>query len=316
MSTSPTIQDAPGVANASMANDSLRQEFIASLNSSRKFACTTSADQAIKQLDLIAEIDQLFTQKQKYWTKWMVGFGVASIGGIIITVIVAAVLELGAWGLVVLVPCVLAFAFAGYKYFEAGKLNFEDRRHRIPARLVQYLKTDIPPDRPVQVAVDFRHYRESSEFQTAKDGGMFSSVTKTEYEVPWFNLKGQLYDGSKFRLKIVQTAKRKEKKKRKTTKVTETFCDKYNLIVAVNPARYPGLSKFQKLIATAKPIRELRISMAKVEGNRITLQAISPPKKFYSTHGGSNDPSRSSTADPALQLFLACYHCLGQCRTV
>jgi hypothetical protein len=315
MSTSPNILGAPNAGEVSIANDPQIQESIASLKSSRKLVWNGSADQAVAELNLVGKIDAFFTRKQKFWTRWLIAIGAAIVASIFVAV-VAAGMEFGALGLVIVVPCVLAFVFAGIKCWQAGKLNFDDRRHKMPAQLVEYLKTDIPPDRPVELEVDFRHYRESSEFQTAKDGGVFSSITKTEYEVPWFNLKGQLYDGSKFRLKIVQGAKRKEKRKRKRTKVTETFCDKYNLIVAVKPARYPGLTKFQTLIASAKPIEDLRISMAKVEGNRITIQAISTREKYFSTTSSNKQPVGSNSADPALQLFLACYHCLGQCRTI
>ncbi len=288
--------------------EEMRNQLTDQLMADRQFAETALPEQLLVQLRCIDEIDSDSTEKQNYWRTWQIVLGIASALAFILTFMTMGI------GLVVFIPCLIGFIVAWRKHRRYRQLNVENRRHRIPHALIRYLKTDIPPDQPVSLEIDFRNYQQG-DFQTGKEGGgFFNSVTQTRYEVPWLKLSGQFYDGTKFRLKITQNAKRKEKRKSKRTKITETFRDKYNLAIAVKPHRYPGLEKLPELIKQTKPPQGLTVAFCNVSGNRATIQCISAPKRVLSVNTTTSDPYGFVGADPALQLFLACYHCLGQCR--
>lgn len=309
----------PNFENAANAVDAVPSEpatvsqppkqLVKELKSSSKLTFSGTMGKAIEQLNHVSSIDSIYTKKQSTW-----GCGIAL--GVVLTVVafVAGVMTEGPgfFAMVVTIPGLLVSLAL---YFSSSALNVPNRRYEAPLKFLPVLKADIPSDREVEMDVDFRHYKDDASFKVKSVGGFFSTIVQSQYEVPWFNIKGQLYDGSKFRLKITQTVKRKEKKKRKKTKVTERFRDKYNLVLAVRPSEYPGLAKFVQVMNNSNPNVRVPISIAKVEGNRVIIQAATIPKKVYGLNSMGRDPLKTEEMpDHILQLFLACYHCLGQCR--
>ena len=294
-------------SNAAPGGDSAAHvDRVLPLLSGQRFQYTGTAAEVIDRLQSLRHVDALYTQKEKFWERciwWSVPLFFLALFSAFVTA------GMGLW---VAVPMFFLMVLCITMRIVRGRHNFPDRRYRIAERLLQHLKADIPPNAPVSVALDFRHYHTRRLRTNAQSMGFFSGIKVLNYEVPWLTMSSQLYDGSKFRFKIVQCVKRKEKAKRKRTKVTETFRDKYTLSLAVKPTRYPGLAKFESVIKTATPPQGLSAPHGKLLGNRVSVQSLTRPQR--NTSLVNVDLERFQDAHSALQLFLCCYHGLGQCR--
>jgi hypothetical protein len=275
----------------------LRDSLSESIRKDLKLSLQGTAGDVLQQLGLVEEIDR---ENEPLARKWST---ICIVAGILCVVSIPLIFLAGL-GLILLVPSLILLVFGWLKYNKFSRLDLYDRRHEIPARLITYLSADMAPDAPLAVTIDFNSYH-NKRYKTGQVSEGWS-VKKYQYELPWFTIRGQLVDGSKFRMKITQDVKRKEKRKRKSTKVTETSREKLNLLIAVKPTRYPQVANFPRLMSQAQPPAQLQVAQTKVNGNRILLQALTAPERT-STPSGAD-------IHGVLQMFLASYDCLAQCR--
>ncbi len=285
------------------------KKIAAMIRADLKYICTGTADELIEELLCIGQIDQLNGRRQG---NWMIA---AILSAVILVVMIFISFNSEMNPAPVAFTCIafLVAAICTGFYIYTRRMNVPDRRHQIPLKILRYLKADIPPNTPIEIEVGFAHYH-SNQFQTKKTGGMMSSIREYQYALPWLFISSQLYDGTKFRLAVIQSVKRKQKSKRKSTKITETFRDKYNLNLGVKPNRYPGIAKFETHLATAPPPMGLSAVKAFRKENRIKVQAMTTPRRIQSLNSTKADPLKFANAHPCLQLFLTAYHCLGLCR--
>ena len=111
-----------------------------------------------------------------------------------------------------------------------------------------------------------------------RDGGMFSVVKSAKYEQDWLQFKGELVDGTIFRLRITSDIKRKSKTKRKSTKITETFREKYTLTVVPPPERFQVNPQFEMAVQQqfANSLLRQHATTMKVKSGteRVVLQTV------------------------------------------
>jgi len=203
--------------------------------------------------------------------------------------------------------------YNGRLWSKAGKTNVEDRRREIPDQLVRYLSTDMPADAQLDLSIDFNLYTQPRYLRDTKPGGLTSSASVRNYELPWLALKGSFVDGSRFRLQATLRVKRKEKRKRKGVKVSETFTEDVDLSVQVKPRRYERLDRALAPIRSLPNRSAYPQIVAKVSGERIEL-AGTASSRFAEMVEDKDEPPLGSHRS-MLHLFLACYHGLSACAT-
>ncbi|MFO0915664.1 MAG: hypothetical protein U0795_22055 [Pirellulales bacterium] len=214
-------------------------------------------------------------------------------------------------GLVLTIPLAIFFVAALILHSKYAAGNLPDRRYRVPAEALKFLSVDMHPEAPVLMKINFRPYQHKDYLTGKERDATDYQVTNYSYEQPWLQLQGKLLDGSKFRLRVATDVKRKQKQKRKRVKVTETFREKLDLTLTVSPEMYPGLERFPELLNQApKPANLERLS-ARAEGHQVVIDALSRSLKS-SLYSQADETTDHHTV---LQLFLATYECLRQCRT-
>jgi hypothetical protein len=303
------VQNSNQTLNEEAIQAATSKKVSAMIRENLKYISSGTANQLLDELVCIGRIDDKYGRLQSWWLIATI----TSIGILLVSIFICFMSEMDSTAITF--TCIAFFAaticVGFYKY--VGRLNVPDRRYQIPLKILKYLKADIPPNTPINIEVGFEHYH-SKQFQTGKSGGMMSTIKEFQYAVPWLHISSQLYDGTKFRLEVIQSVKRKQKSKRKSTKITETFRDKYNLNLAVKPTRYPGIANFEMHLKSAPSPMGLSTVKAFRKENRIKVQAMTTPRRIQSLNSTAADPLKFANAHPCLQLFLTAYHCLGLCR--
>ena len=139
------------------------------------------------------------------WVAALLGGIVLGFAGIVVPVLlrVAAVLAV-----LFVVFLVLAIRQSGH--------DLDDRKLGAVIRLLKVLGADIPRGERVALKVDFRDYTRGGQLQ--RQGGAFGPRVLS-YQHGWLELRARLADGSRVRIAVTELVKRKEKPKRKSTKV-------------------------------------------------------------------------------------------------
>ncbi len=267
----------------------------------------------LADLRRIAELDKVHEARERFWktvTTLAIVIGLASGWA-------AIMLSTMIFWVVPFIFLILA-VWAGVRKAGHARLNLEDRRYQIVAGVVRHLSCDMPPETPWRVRVDFNDYQQR-EYLKERTGGSFSSVSSAKYAIPWLRLDGTLVDGNKFRVTAVMTVKRKEKHKRKYTRVKEVFREQVTLNLRIKEQRYVGLERLGELIKGGPVPSQAAISSVSREGNRVTVTAETRPHvRLKGRRGTTGARVQENLADQhvILHLFLACYHALGQCSSV
>ncbi len=271
---------------------------------------TTSSPASIRDdLARVKALDKDAEAKQRIWT------GVAIVSLIIGVFCTFALFATGGireqpiflFGILPL----FAIAAVGFVMMvKYGRLNLDDRRYSLVSQLLRYLATDMGRAGLLDLRIDFNSYQQRR-YQTSRAGGA------TSYAVPWLALKGTFADGSRFRLSVTQVVKRKERRKRKYTKVKVAAREKVRLTVLASTKRYTGLERMERLLRGAQQPPGMQLCKVGASANRIDILAMTDcHRKVFGRNASERRGSVPSTMDhhSLLGLFLACYHCLGQCR--
>lgn len=274
----------------------------------------------LADLDQLQSFDKAMEREESRWKSrtvyTIVGLVLCIVGMIasFATEVIPLGLLLGAAVLGALVGAI----YCGAKWSRFGKFNLEDRRFLLPRKVLSYLTHDMAPDQPLVVRLDFRPYRDAAFLKGQSAAGMFTSQRSYQYVVPWLVLRGQLLDGQRFELELTTIAKRKEKRKRKYTKVRESFHERLQLALRVKPARFPQLAQLAQRVQAAQVPMPFAPTGLRAEDGVVTLVGATPVYLRGFGRGQTADTRIPDvgvcTADHALQAFLATYSGLELCR--
>lgn len=274
----------------------------------------------LADLQELAKFDVTMEGEEARWkgrTGWTVAALVLCLIGTIAS-FAMAIVSLGAV-LAIGLPCLLIGAiFCGARWHHFSKYNLDNRRVILPSRVLSFLALDAHKEHPLSLRIDFRPYRDAAFLKQQHSQGMFSSQRAYQYVVPWLEMSGQLLDGQRFALELTTVAKRKEKSKRKYTKVREVFRERLRLALRVKRAKYEELPQLDARLRAAGVPFPLRASGFRVVEDTVELQAVSDG--HFRSFGRGQTPVTTMptdgicTADHALQAFLTTYAGLALCR--
>lgn len=121
---------------------------------------------------------------------------------------------------------------ASLKARRENRFDIDDSKLALLRRFLEVAKVDVPKASPVTIEVDFRGYKDGGTV-VGKEGRLFSSTKTTRYRHDWLTLAGSFADGNRFRLQVTDRVTRKEKSKRKYTKVRESRRSRVRLLLSV-----------------------------------------------------------------------------------
>lgn len=235
---------------------------------------------------------------------WFVGFGVS-----LILLMISFVL------LLVTIGCLIGGIYWAKQRSNWAKQDMENRRLALAHHFFAMIGKDVPRKAKCGINLDFDGYRVHGKLLAEEKGGWQNPISRFKYEDTWFTARGLLYDGNRFRISITQTVNRKEKRKRKYTKVNERITEEVTLLLRVSAESYPGCAQLAQLLHTGE-VNGLRITRAEVHKGMVRVACETSPGLQVSDRSGTRTIGQDTLAngDTLLRLFLYVYALLQQCR--
>ena len=273
------------------------------LDSGLVYTANDTCDRVIEELTVLRELDKA-TERQRSSLAFRGGFAIAAA----VLFFFLAIPTVG----ITLVVAIPALIYAIVQLSARAQLfNYDvaDRFYLAPINALTKLKVDIPPGQPVDVKIDFNQYNQPKYELSSESGGMFSSIKRGKYEIMWFELSGCLMEGTKFRIRVSQNIKRKEKSKKKGTKITESLREKYNLMLIPAADRYSDLSAFPNALLLTKQnygfFRGMVVPTpnAEVRDGRVIVQSMTDVVRVLRHGDTKSNPFADTFCDFPLDLF-------------
>ena len=275
---------------------------------------TTASVKRIRQdLKALSQLDLISEKKERRWkilrTIFLVPLGISAFFGFVTA---------DEFGWIVLVPIAVFATLAllcHRKKVAHGRLNLDNRRYQLVDQLLGFLSRDMASDALVELTIDFHSYNADERYREAPKN---KRSTTESFSVPWLAMKGRFVDQTRFRLSATQKVKRKERRKRKYTKVKEAFREKVALTLLPDPTSYPNFSQVESLLSQAQVHPDIELTGRQIATDRIVLGASSGVhKRIKGRSATTNQDADQKVGDvhTMLSLFLAAYDCLGRYRS-
>jgi hypothetical protein len=197
-----------------------------------------------------------------------------------------------------------------------GSQDLEDRRIEAGREFFYVLGQDMPSGAQCSVDIDFQGYKKHGKLVDKKSEGFLGSIRQFAYQDSWFSASGKLHDGNSFKLEIEQSVKRKEKSKRKYTKINEAIRETVKMALRIDAATYPKYSGLLSFLASGVNAGDLRIEKVDLVNNTLRLSAITPLYRITSGRMGKSETGKENlvSSKKLIALFLYVYSQLQRCR--
>lgn len=180
-----------------------------------------------------------------------------------------------------------------------ARFDLDDSRLDAPRRFLEVAGRDLRSDRPMKVTVDLRDHRARA-FRRPVDGRKGRCKA---FRMRWLELEGRLEDGTALCLSVERDIRRKEKPKRKYTKVNERLQDRIDL------ALRPATSDAETLRSALPPLPGLQVRSLEVRGDRICVSLLTPVATSLTNRAGTyhNDHERLAGGETLLRALVWLY---------
>ena len=245
------------------------------------------ADRLIAFFEAAARRDSQAERKRRLFGRLAIGLGLASCMGLgpangLIAVGLIALglrdsLARGIGGFA-LAPLAIAAVVCAVLWNKHRQHDLDNRKLWAVLRVLKALRADVPRGTPMRLKVDFRDYQRAE--LRGKTGDAAS------YHQTWLEAETTLADESRLRLSLTDDVRRKERRKRKYTKVRERLASE--ALFEVRPAgRYGDAAAIAaRLQATPAP-QGLSLSSATARGRWLRVVLETPPARRVTGRGGS-----------------------------
>lgn len=191
----------------------------------------------------------------------------------------------------------------------ASRRDVEQEKLTAARGLLKALAADTPKGAAAKLTLDLRSY--DSLKPAAKEGWMFSSRSKT-YVQPWLSLEGELADGNKYRLGVVEKVRLKEKPKRKWTKQRESTRSQVRVALRLRPEYGGADALVPKLKSVAGPDPMTAVGVAGKERLLTAVLALPVVRRANSRGGGLIGGQPHPTAEHLIKALMWTYSALGR----
>jgi len=266
----------------------------------------------MKELIRLKAWDEEIERKRKTWG-WMVALSV--ICAILAIIGVAKLSSDSVNQAVYIFPSLFAISFVVSLviYLRQVSKDLDNRKLETAMSVVARIGEDIPPESQCAITIDFKEYRKGGSL--VSKSGSWLTGHEFLYVHPWLNFSGKLYDGNKFDVLVETYVKRKEKRKRKYTKVKEAFSEKATLTVRLNPEIYPDPAQVAGNISTGiTPYGfEIKRAIGTDKALKVTLETGSSVI-VHARGSMSGTLDKLLNGDRLLGLFIQTYAGIAKAR--
>lgn len=197
--------------------------------------------------------------------------------------------------------CGVASGVAAYR---ASRRDVDEVKLAEALGLLRVISLDSPKDAPARLSLDLRPYESLKPAGQSGEGRTFVQG--------WLALEGQLADGNKYRLSVVEKIRRKEKSKRKWTKVRESTRSQIRISLRLRPDYGPG-EEIAPRLKKAAPPPPLVAGDVRALGRVITTTLALPPvQRANGRYAPLEGPQPHATSQHMLGALLWAYSGLGR----
>ncbi len=262
--------------------------------------------------------DQEMARQKARWTKWSVGSWLTAAVSFIAIIVtgIAELLALVALFAVLLLAGVVMGIVSVVKAYRYRAQDLEDRRLEVAEGLLQTVGEDVAPKSAMSMEMSFEPYQRHGQLVDQQKSRNIYPIVESRYKDTWFQAKGRLADGNRFRVEVTQLAKRKEKRKPKYIKANEQLSERVGLMVRVSPETYPGWQQLRQSLQPAT-LEGCQVLQAQVdEQGTVRIQAQTPTRVVRTGRAGSQILSEGplTTAETLARLFVYLYDQMQHCR--
>ena len=259
---------------------------------------------------LVSRLEKVkVTEKGAEWTsKATAGLSVACF-----FLAIVAAFKWGVFGfpLVVLVVAALVAACVGLAKVSAstGQYDLDDVKLHSLLRLLKVLRADVPAAARVSLTVDFRDYKAGGQSRAKGQGPPVHRQT-------WLTVKAPLADGSLLLLELSDQVRRKEKSKRKYTKISELWAGRVDVLLRLGRGHGAAEAVAGRLGQLKAP-EPLACRRAVGKGRSLQVQLRLTPTRVVTGRGGpsvSGVPEGRAVGERALDARHFCYRGLHAAR--
>ena len=205
----------------------------------------------------------------------------------------------------------------------SGLTNYDvpDRLYLGPINMLEKLRADIPPGQPVDIKIDFNHYHDPKYQQSSEGGGVFSNIKRGKYEITWLELGGCLMEGTKFRIRISQSIKRKSKSKKRGTKISESLRERYTLMLMPAADRYMDLAALPHAVKLQQEAHDffdgqlIQPPSVEIREGRAIIQSMQEAARVYQLGQKLAPPFADTFCAYPLNLFRLAFAGLQSIKT-
>lgn len=275
-----------------------------------------TCNQLAQELAVVSAFDQEAERQSKRWGGWLAAYVVGTILSIFAVFFAAntKVMPVVIVVVVAAIACVFGAIYCGRHWLKWSRRNIENRRYELLSELIRLLSIDIGPQTPVEVVLNGNDYHKPEYLSVPMDGS-FSAAGTNAYRLPWLSVSGEFLDGNRFELTATQYVKRKERRKRKYTKVKEAVRERVEVELRCKRQRYSGWDRLPYVLRSIKLPLPLSSWDLQVNQDRVTLTGWTARGVTVTGRGshGSKDPGLLKL-NAAVGLFTLLYRGLAEVR--
>jgi hypothetical protein len=252
-----------------------------------------TADTLLAQVSAMKASDDTAEKKTSLWS-----------GGCVVSVLAAFASfwlfdVIGPWAAILSVFGVGFGILCGVKMTKYKEMDLEDRKVETVQKLLSVLRADVPAVQPLKVEVDFREYVKAGEQRAP---GSYSQT--------WLRTTTSLADGTAVALALGEDIKRKERRKRKYTKVKERICGEASIDLRLARQYGDAAAAAERLRSLPPPVG-YTVSGVQGSGRRLHATLRTAPAARLKARGAPVVTGRLPDADTMLVALRWAYRALA-----
>ena len=274
------------------------------------------AEQLKQKFKTALQSDTLAEKMKKRWSVVLIVGGIVAFLGLFAA---ASMAESGmSWGWLLPAAAAVAAVVGLVNFLRYDRYDLDNRKLELASTLLGALAADTPITESLQLTLDFRDYRKGGSLTGEdKEGGWLGGRVRIyRYEHAWLDLRGRLADGNTYRIGVVDRVTRKEKPKRKYTKVRETIRGEVQVQLGVKVSRYGDPSRAAALLEETPPPAPLFRRSVRAGARRLKVVLGSPPSVEVRgrSQGSKEGEANLVTGEAIIKTMLWVYDGLAQAR--
>ena len=190
--------------------------------------------------------------------------------------------------------------------------DLDDRKLATVVQFLRIIQADTRPRDLLRVRIDFRGYEKGGQ-QTANEKisqGFFSQdIRVKKFFQAWLKVSGLLADGTRYEVEVADHINRKEKPKRKYTKVKEKTASVITIRLKLRQERYGDPGAVSAALAQLQPPPGLTVKSVVHRAQNLSIVLVGDTTVTVKARYGTETPAQGLevTGNEVLQAMLWAY---------